>query len=77
MIELTGLTPRQVELLDTIWNIDSVEECHEYIQNLEPHDQLDCQTLVRMIALELIDQAVNGMDQWKESRQVLDKYRLT
>lgn len=77
MIELTGLTPRQVELLDTIWNIDSVEDCHEYIQNLEPQDQLDCQTLVRMIALELIDQAVNGMDQWRESQVVLDKYRLT
>lgn len=77
MIELTGLTPRQVELLDTIWNIDSVEDCHEYIQGLAPADQLDCQTLVRVIALELIDQAVNEMDQWAEAKQVLDKYRLT
>jgi adenylosuccinate synthase len=77
MIQIDGLTKHQVALLDTIWNIDTVQECHQYIQSLPESDKLECQRLVRLIALELIDQAVSEMDDWQESRQVLDKFKLT
>ena len=77
MIQLHGLSKHQVALLDTIWSIDSVEDCQAYIMSLPPTDQFECQNLVRLIALELVDMAVGEMDEWKESKQVLDKYRLT
>jgi hypothetical protein len=76
MIQLDGLNKHQIALLDTIWNIDSVEDCQAYIMSLPPSDQLECQNLVRVIALELIDQAVDKMDDWAESREVLDQFKL-
>jgi hypothetical protein len=77
MIQLDGLTKHQIALLEKIWAIDSVEDCHEYIMSLPHHDQVECQNLVRVIALELIDQAVDQMDDWSESREVLDQFKLT
>jgi adenylosuccinate synthase len=77
MIQLDGLTKHQIALLDKIWSIDSVEDCQAYIMALPEADQFECQNLVRLIALELIDQAVDKMDDWTESREVLDQFKLT
>jgi hypothetical protein len=75
MIHIDGLTRRQVKLLDIIWNIDSMEECQEYIMSLSEGDQMECQTLVKLLAIEVLDQSVDRMDDWAESRQVLEKFR--
>lgn len=77
MIELNGLTPRHVELLDTIWSIDSHQEVMEYIETLSDEDQLSCQTLIRLIMLELIDQTTDELPGYKEANKALEKYRLT
>lgn len=77
MIQLDGLTPRQVELLDTIWSMDSQDEVNEFLSTLDPEDQLNCQTLMRMLVLGLVDQAVDELPAYKEANLVLEKYRLT
>jgi hypothetical protein len=73
MIQLDGLTERQVKLLDIIWNIDSMEECQEYIMSLSERDQMECQTLVKLLAIEVLDQSVDRMDDWTEAREVIGR----
>ena len=75
MIELTGLTARQVEILDILWATDSVEEVLEFIDSLTEKEQLECRSLATLITLEILDQAVNSMSDWPESRVVIEKFR--
>ena len=74
MIQLTGLTRRQVDILNVIWNIDSMEEVEEYISGLQDNDQRECHTLMNLIALELIDQAVEKNNNYSNVLEILDKY---
>ncbi len=75
MIELTGLTERQVEILDILWATDSVEEVLEFIDSLTEKEKLECRSLATLITLEILDQAVNSMSDWPESRLVIKKFR--
>ena len=75
MIELTGLTARQVEILDILWATDSVEEVLEFIDSLTEKEQLECRSLATLIILEILDQAVNSMSDLPESRLVIEKFR--
>ena len=54
---IDGLTKRQVELLDIMWNcIDTDEEMLEWIDTLEPEEQAEVATLQQMLILEVLDQ---------------------
>jgi hypothetical protein len=75
VIELTGLTARQVEILDILWATDSVEEVLEFIDSLTEREQLECRSLATLIILETLDQSVNIMTDWPESRAFLEKFR--
>jgi hypothetical protein len=75
VIELTGLTARQVEILDILWATDSAEEVLEFIDSLTEKEQLECRSLATLITLEILDQAVNSMSDWPESRVVIEKFR--
>jgi hypothetical protein len=75
VIELTGLTARQVEILDILWATDNVEDVLEFIDSLTEKEQLECRSLATLITLEILDQAVNSMSDWPESRVVIEKFR--
>jgi hypothetical protein len=75
VIELTGLTERQVEILDILWATDNVEDVLEFIDSLTEKEQLECRSLATLITLEVLDQAVNSMSDWPESRLVIEKFR--
>lgn len=54
---IDGLTKRQVELLDIMWNcIDTDEEMLEWIDTLDPEEQAEVATLQQMLILEVLDQ---------------------
>ena len=54
---IDGLTKRQVELLDIMWNcIDTDEEMLEWIETLDPEEQTDVATLQQLLILEVLDQ---------------------
>ncbi len=77
MIHLDGLTHRQVELLDTIWEMDTQAEVNEFLSTLDEADKQNCQILMRMLILGLIDQSVDELPAYRDAAKVLEKYRLT
>jgi hypothetical protein len=75
MIEINGLTPYQVALLDEMWACDTWQDFEEFMEALDPEDRGEALRLQRMILLAELD-AVVAKDPLKEAKAVLDKFRL-
>lgn len=71
MIELRGLTEHQVELLDIIWNIDSMPEVEEWIATLSDSDQKECHSLVELLAIEIMDSQLKLSVKFPEADKVI------
>lgn len=70
MPTITGLSKRQVQLLDTMWSIDGYDEYMEWksTQNLQ-----EIETLEELLLLADIDDMVQ--DDVADAAEILDKYR--
>ena len=75
MIEINGLTPYQVSLLDEMWACDTFEDFEEFLEALDPEDRAQALRLQRMILLAELDEVVAKMP-LTEANKVLDKFRL-
>jgi hypothetical protein len=75
MIEINGLTPYQVSLLDEMWACDTWQDFEEFMEALDPEDRAEALRLQRMILLAEMDELV-AKSPLKEANEVLDKFRL-
>ena len=57
MISLTGLTPLQRELCETIWNLESTEEIAEWFATLDITVRPIAHVMLQMIMFEYFDSA--------------------
>jgi uncharacterized protein YukE len=73
MIQINNLTEYQVEMLDHMWSLDSVEEYEEWYNLLDDEDQQLADSLQQMIILAEMD---NLMDDCKDAKQLLKKFAL-
>jgi hypothetical protein len=71
MIELHGLTEHQVELLDIIWNIDSMPEVEEWVATLSDRDQMECHSLIELLAIEIMDSQLKLSVKFPEADKVI------
>lgn len=57
MIQIHGLTPRQKQVIDLLWNCRSLEQAVTLVKALPTHkDRCDAHSLLNMVALESIEQ---------------------
>lgn len=76
-IEISHLTPYQVEMLDHMWSLDTEQEYLEWYNLLDEEDQLQADTLTRMVIIEMIEQeAAVTQNHYPEARAVLSKFML-
>ena len=71
MIQLDNLTPEQVEMLETMWSLDSYDEFQEYLSNLSPSDRQIAQSLAKLVILAEID---NLATDYSEAKEILKKF---
>ena len=64
MITIEGLTERQRELMDCLWELDSLQEVQEFIDNLDWEDRIDALSLV-WIASQLSLEQEGGLNAHK------------
>ena len=50
-IQIPGLTPQDVKLLDYMWNLDTEEELYSWINKQSPGVKTRCLTLVRLAVM--------------------------
>ena len=75
MIEINGLTPYQVALLDEMWACDTWQDFEEFLEALDSDDRMEALNLQRMILLAELDEHVAEMP-LTEANAVLSKFRL-
>jgi len=73
MIQIENLTEYQVEMLEHMWSLDSLEEYEEWYALLDEEDQQLADSLQQMIILAEMDDLMNGC---KDAKEVLKKFAL-
>jgi hypothetical protein len=73
MIQIENLTEYQVEMLDHMWSLDSLEEYEEWYNLLDDEDQRLADSLQHMIILAEVD---NLLENCTDAKELLKKFAL-
>ena len=73
-MKLDGLTERQVELLDTMWAIQELEEFEEWMATLTRAERVEAENLQRLVILETFEEMMAD-SKYPEANQVIDRIR--
>lgn len=72
-ISIPGLSPRQCQLADIIWALQTQDEVDAFIDTLPPSMARDARTIVELICLAYLDQVDSGPGE--EAQAVIDRVR--
>jgi hypothetical protein len=75
-IKLSGLTYEQVEMLDIMWSLDTVDEFFDWYETLDKDDQNTVDTLQRLIILEVADAEWENTKRFPQAKAVLKQFML-
>ena len=75
-MRLEGLTEHQVELLDTMWEIEEFTELEAWMATLCREDSIEAENLQRLVILETFEELLE-QSKYPEANKVIDKFRLT
>ena len=73
MIEIQGLSPKQMALADIMWAISSKEGVDAFLATLPRAEQRECEVVKQMILLAFIDQCDDTLDAERVIKQLIDK----
>ena len=73
-ITLTHLTSYQVEMLDHMWALESMQEVEEWMSTLSAKDRVLSRTLMQMVMHETIEDLV--VEDLSLAREYLSRFRL-
>ena len=72
MIEIQGLSPKQMALADIMWSISSKEGVEAFIATLPTAEKRECKSLIELMQLAFMDDITDTL----EACVVIDKFRL-
>ena len=61
-IRLDGLNPRQQMLADIMWSIEEWADVEKFIATLPARERIECQGIVEMMRIELIESYQKSTD---------------
>ena len=74
MISINGLNEHQVNLLDSMWEFDSLEDLESWMETLTFADQEECHRLQRLVILESLDELLS--DDVSDAQDVIRQFML-
>ena len=69
-MQINGLTERQVELLDIMWDIEEYSELEAWMETLDPAEKSQAESLQRLVLLESFEELLDE-GQYPDARRVL------
>ena len=69
-MQINGLTERQVELLDIMWDIEEYTELEEWMETLDPAERSEAEALQRLVVLETFEELLDKGN-YPDARRVL------
>ena len=73
MIEILGMSPKQMALADIMWAISTKEGVDAFIATLPRAERIECEIVKEMILLAFIDQCDNTQEADRVIKRVIDK----
>lgn len=70
-IVINDLTDFQVELLDRMWQLDTVDELENFISTLSPEMAKEVRVLQKMLIISHIDDIVDNMTYYPDAEEML------
>ena len=72
MIEIQGLSPKQIALADIMWAISSKEGVDAFIATLPRTDARTCRVLIEMMQLAFLDEISNTQEADRVIKRLID-----
>jgi hypothetical protein len=72
-IEINGLTPEQVQMLDMMWSIESYQDYEDWLDSITLEEAKMAEQLKNLLVLTLIDDAMEDYDM---AKNYLKKFQL-
>jgi hypothetical protein len=72
MIEIQGLSQKEMALCDIMWTISSKEGVDSFISTLPKTDARTCKVLIELMQLAFLDEITDT----QEANRVIDKFTL-
>lgn len=73
--ELTGLNARQQVLADIMWQLEEYDDVQAFIATLPDREACECQTIIEMMRMAVVEQCYDGIQNLDAANSVLDKIR--
>ena len=71
---INGLTPEEVQMLDMMWSIESVEDMEDWVASLNHEERLLVYRLRMLLIAEIIDQ--DNVQDLSMAKNYLKKFQL-
>ena len=71
---INGLTPEEVQMLDMMWSIESVEDMEDWVASLNREERLMVYRLRMLLIAEIID--YDNVQDLSQARDYLKKFQL-
>lgn len=73
-ININGLTPEEVQMLDMMWSIESVEDMEDWVASLNREERLMVYRLRMLLIAEIID--YDNVQDLSVAKNYLKKFQL-
>jgi hypothetical protein len=73
MIEIHGLSQRQIEIADMLWNLASTEQVRDWFDSLDKETLFEAYIVHQMMLLAFLDEEPLG--KMKEARALIQRIR--
>ena len=70
-MQIEGLTKRQVEMLDTLWSLDSLDDVESYVNTLNKNEKKTALTLVEMLSIACVDEEIEKLKSYPTAKKLL------
>lgn len=71
---INGLTPEEIQMLETMWSIESVEDMEDWLMSLTRKERLMAYRLRMLLLIEIID--YDAVHDLSEANNYLKKFQL-
>ena len=71
MIKIYGVNRQQQEILETLWNMESLEDIDDWVDELDEHKQQQVRLMQELIMLASMDELVETEADCREANRII------
>ena len=74
-MQIEGLTNRQVELCDALWDCETMDEVETMLYTLTPSERMQAETLMQIMVMEEQEEQLELMDRYPDAEAMIERLK--